>query len=318
MSKIDKRLSSFLIFFLCICTVLGAVSPSASALFGKQKDTAPQKPYVSDYYSDKTNDIFITEDTWISYKGKPTMTTGKAMPGTNSDYMILPAPLFDCTGIGFDYQVTDLSSGSCSGTRDIMVCSIEYGWSVLNTQFDYGSKNSVASAAATWDSPCTLVAFGISPVKTDNSVYNYRIDLTDVRIQNYSPDSSASQTQANTNQGIYVNPNISGYNMVVYVTQAEADAAGHHYRQFRNYSINNNFANYGVRQSYGEKCFRLFLTVEQLSKATVYNPGDYIYDDGKLYVGGYNKTDLKAYVLPIALDSSGRYYPMFVESTVYK
>lgn len=101
-----------------------------------------------------------------------------------------------------------------------------------------------------------------------------------------------------------------GYNMVVYVTQE--DAAPHN-RNFRNHSIKGDFYSYGARLSYGEKRLEYAITKDELSLASSYAAGTLVPSDGKLYVGGLNKSTETAYVFPIALDNQGRYYPLFIK-----
>lgn len=101
-----------------------------------------------------------------------------------------------------------------------------------------------------------------------------------------------------------------GYNMVVYVTQE--DAAPHN-RNFRNHSIKGDFYSYGARSSYGEKRLEYAITKDELSLASSYAAGALVPSDGKLYVGGLNKSTETAYVFPIALDNQGRYYPLFIK-----
>lgn len=107
---------------------------------------------------------------------------------------------------------------------------------------------------------------------------------------------------------------LKGYNMIVYVTQE--DNYPKYYRNFRDFSIKGKLDIYGARQSYGEKHFEIFVMEDMLKAASVYAPGDFVYDDGKLYVGGYNKSSYNAYVMPIPLDAQGRYYPLFIDSMV--
>lgn len=57
---------------------------------------------------------------------------------------------------------------------------------------------------------------------------------------------------------------VIGYNMVLYVTQTDADP---HYRIFRSFSINGNFSCYGARRSYGEKHLTKYVTASQLCNA---------------------------------------------------
>ncbi len=104
------------------------------------------------------------------------------------------------------------------------------------------------------------------------------------------------------------------YDMAVYVTQE--DKSQNHYRNFRDFSIKGEFENYGARDSYGEKHFELQISPEQLDKAATYGPGEHIPSKGDLYVGGYNMSSKTAYVIPIALDSQGRYYPLFIMSEI--
>lgn len=103
----------------------------------------------------------------------------------------------------------------------------------------------------------------------------------------------------------------AGYVMNVYVTQE--DITPYHNRNFRNFSIAGNFETYYARESYGEKSFEIKVTSEQVSSATAYAPEDFIPNIGDLYVGGYNKSSETAYVIPIALDDQGRYYPLFIK-----
>lgn len=104
---------------------------------------------------------------------------------------------------------------------------------------------------------------------------------------------------------------VSTYNMQVYVTQ---EVSTNYPRNFRDYSIGNNYEAYNCRASYGEKHFVETVTQEQLKSAAVYAPGAFIPNNNTLYVGGYNRSSLDAYVMKIPLDSEGRYYPLFIES----
>lgn len=103
----------------------------------------------------------------------------------------------------------------------------------------------------------------------------------------------------------------TGYKMVVFVTQE--NIAPKYYRNFRDFSINKDFEYYGVRESYGEKYFKVQVSPEQISSAKTYNPEEFIPNHDTTYVGGYNKSSKTAYVMPIALDNQGRYYPLFIE-----
>lgn len=103
----------------------------------------------------------------------------------------------------------------------------------------------------------------------------------------------------------------TGYKMVVYVTQE--NVAPKYYRNFRDFSINKDFEYYGARESYGEKCFEAQVSPEQLSSAKKYSPEDFIPNNDTTYVGGYNKSSKTAYVMPIALDNQGRYFPLFIK-----
>lgn len=104
---------------------------------------------------------------------------------------------------------------------------------------------------------------------------------------------------------------VSTYNMQVYVTQ---EVSTNYPRNFRDYSIGNNYEAYNCRASYGEKHFVETVTQEQLKSAAVYASGAFIPNNDTLYVGGYNRSSLDAYVMQIPLDSEGRYYPLFIES----
>ena len=104
---------------------------------------------------------------------------------------------------------------------------------------------------------------------------------------------------------------VSTYNRQVYVTQ---EVSTNYPRNFRDYSIGNNYEAYNCRSSYGEKHFVETVTQDQLESAAVYAPGAFIPNNDTLYVGGYNRSSLDAYVMEIPLDSEGRYYPLFIES----
>jgi uncharacterized repeat protein (TIGR02543 family) len=81
------------------------------------------------------------------------------------------------------------------------------------------------------------------------------------------------------------------YNMVVYVTQ---EAAPPYYRNFRSYSVNGNYAAYGLRSSYGEFHYTKFITKAELDAAPRYNEGDYI-SQGVL---GYQRGRGQSYYFP--------------------
>jgi len=104
-----------------------------------------------------------------------------------------------------------------------------------------------------------------------------------------------------------------GYIMTVYVTQEEASP---HYRNFRDFSINGDYDRYGARSSYGEKHFDIQVSPEQLASATTYNSGEFVLNNDAPYVGGYNKSKGTAYVMKIALDDQGRYYPLFIKEEI--
>lgn len=82
---------------------------------------------------------------------------------------------------------------------------------------------------------------------------------------------------------------LAGYNMVHYGTQLNADANGHHYRAFRDYSIKGEYDKFNARRSYGEKHFTRTATVSQMNWATTYAPGTLVRGDYPGYQLG-NKT----------------------------
>lgn len=117
-----------------------------------------------------------------------------------------------------------------------------------------------------------------------------------------TPVTASSTRQVETKES-------TGYEMTVYVTQEDAAP---YFRNFRDYSISGDYERYGARSSYGEKHINCQVSLEQLASAASYGPGEFIFNDD-LYVGGYNLSSSTAYVMPIALDSQGRYYPLFIE-----
>lgn len=102
------------------------------------------------------------------------------------------------------------------------------------------------------------------------------------------------------------------YNMVVYVTQEDTSP---HYRNFRDYSINGNYSEYNARKSYGEKCLQLTVSSDELKSSAAYGSGALIRNGNEKIVGGYNCSGSTAYLVEIELDSQGRYYPLFIESS---
>lgn len=75
---------------------------------------------------------------------------------------------------------------------------------------------------------------------------------------------------------------VEGYNLVVCVTQ---EANYPYTRNFRNYSVNGNYAAYGLRSSYGEFTYSMFATKAELDAAAVCSEGTYVYQDSA-HVGG--------------------------------
>lgn len=147
--------------------------------------------------------------------------------------------------------------------------------------------------------------------------------IADVFHQKTNLQSETKESQWSTWSTTPVNPGDTreieiretvGYVMNVYVTQE--DITPYHSRYFRNFSIAGDFETYSARKSYGEKSYEVQVTAEQLSSATAYAPEDFIPNIGDLYVGGYNKSSETAYVIPIALDNQGRYYPLFIKDEI--
>lgn len=82
---------------------------------------------------------------------------------------------------------------------------------------------------------------------------------------------------------------ITGYNMLCYVTQSNASP---YYRHYRNFSINGNYSAYSARVSYGEHAHKFgVLSVAALNNATVVPPGAL----SKGASAGYNKSSVNAY-----------------------
>jgi len=79
-----------------------------------------------------------------------------------------------------------------------------------------------------------------------------------------------------------------GYNMVIYITQ---ETASPNYRNFRSFSVNGNYAAYGLRSSYGEHCYRLYVTKATFDSAVRYYEGAYI----SVGVTGYHRGIGQAY-----------------------
>lgn len=92
---------------------------------------------------------------------------------------------------------------------------------------------------------------------------------------------------------------------MVYVTQ---EAAEPHYRNFRGFSVNDNYDAFGLRESYGEFVYRREATQAELDAAPVYQPNTFIQADSA-HVGGWQRGAGQSYYF-----SDG--YGWFIESEI--
>ena len=76
--------------------------------------------------------------------------------------------------------------------------------------------------------------------------------------------------------------------MGCYVTQAEESPYN---KQYRNYSVNEDFDAHGLRKAYGEHYVNRLVTPDELSKAKMVQPGEMSYNDFR----GLNCTDVVGY-----------------------
>ena len=98
---------------------------------------------------------------------------------------------------------------------------------------------------------------------------------------------------------------LESYNMVEYNTMNGSGT-----RQYRSYSVNGNYASYGVRASYGEFHRTKRCSVDEVNRATQIAPGGYSSDS---QAGGVNKDSRTGYVL----NCDGYNVIMFISSENY-
>lgn len=127
---------------------------------------------------------------------------------------------------------------------------------------------------------------------------------TSARWTEWSAWSSGAPAQA-PGREVEKRETVTGYNLVVYVTQ---EASSPYYRNLRNFSVNGNYGAYGLRSSYGEFAYRRYASKAELEAAPVCGEGTYIPQDGA-HVGGYYRGSGTAYYFP-----DGYYW--YVESPV--
>ena len=94
-----------------------------------------------------------------------------------------------------------------------------------------------------------------------------------------------------------------GYYMVHYGTQKASEP---HYRVFRDYSVKGRFAQYGARDTYGEKHFTRYVSADKLNKAKTYSPGTFVNEE----YAGYQEGNQIAYYF------GDDQYVWFIESAV--
>lgn len=121
---------------------------------------------------------------------------------------------------------------------------------------------------------------------------------------NWSSWSTSVPAQA-ANREVEKREVVEGYNLVMYITQ---EANYPYTRNFRNYSVNGNYAAYGLRSSYGEFAYSRYATKSELDAAAVCSRGTYVYQDST-HVGGRYEGNGKAYYF-----SDGYYW--YIESPV--
>lgn len=120
---------------------------------------------------------------------------------------------------------------------------------------------------------------------------------------------STSAPTANESRQIETRNTVTGYNLVVYVTQ---DTAGN--RNFRSYSVNGNYDAYGLNAKYGENFYSRTCSKAELDAAPRYNPGDVIAQDDS-HVGGIQKGDGQSYYFN---DGYGWFIASEIKSTEYR
>ena len=117
---------------------------------------------------------------------------------------------------------------------------------------------------------------------------------------NYIASSDTRQVETKTE----TKSNVTGYNMVYYLTQG---ANSPYYRHYREYSISNNLSGYGARISYGEHVNRRTASVSDINNARKIAPGEFFEGGSR----GYNKGNATAYALPGDTNT-----PWFIESEI--
>lgn len=283
---------------------------------------------------------YVFPKTVVSSFKRSERTVTDYFKNSYTNYNVFPYEMTNCYGVHFFYSATTAGTSKepCTGVRDFYIRDMQSelndddrGWIYVGS-FSYNTEGEAVEVNLQWQ-PMNVYAAAV--IRRDTGkICSYSAswgDRVNFYSYNYSSPYAVQPTpapvfiddgwsgwssypvQATATRQVETRQIITGYNMTVYVTQEDSDS--HHYRDFRDFSIGGNYGLYNARKSYGEKHFTLYVTEDQIAKASVFAPGEFV-PDSNPYVGGYNRSSKNAYVIPVALDSQGRYYPLFIDNAV--
>lgn len=157
--------------------VLAAAEPDRVE-YGEEPQT------VGTPISDDAGSSSVPDNEWIRYDGK-VVNSGEYYDDTGNNYFILSNPVSNCTGIIFEYRVTECTKGSFDGERQVRVYNNEKDEWVYVKTFDYSGKqiNDIEEVTCTWDEPFTVRGLATYRTNPDDSQFDYAYKLQEVRIK---------------------------------------------------------------------------------------------------------------------------------------